>query len=275
MMSILEFFLPIFAGLACAAILAGCAQAALPPANTPVPTPSPTPAPLNTLETIIQDSTLPHEGRPHGVDDSVDWSQTPRIGMGNDPGNFRAMTAWGQLYMDRAGSSATNTRVQIRNIRAYSLSKRDGQWHVWQSSTSVDGAAYREDFAGDVNIPALARAEAGGGLSVKLVDGYNYHFWPTSDRASFDPQDIAGVFTTVQARLVIDDPQKPDDRDQARLLLCMGGDYWLNTTAQWDKWKTNGDIAIARFKYVKKGWQAFNMTTLSAEDLRKNPPPLE
>jgi hypothetical protein len=227
------------------------------------------------IETIADDMRLPHEGRPHGVPQSFDWAAGPRLGMGNDPGTFKAMIAWGQLYEDADGNPATNTRVQIRDIKAYALSKADGQWHLLQSAHRVEGAAYREDFAGDVNRAADVKVEEDGSVSVKAGEGYNYHFWPSTGRTSIDPDDIGGVWTTVQARLVLDDPDGPDDRDRARYLLSVGGDYWLSLTAQWDQWKTNGDIGIGRFRYVKREWQAFNMTTLSEEELRQNPPPLE
>ena len=233
------------------------------------------PKTVNSIETIVGDQTLPHEGCPHGVPESFDWARRPRVGYGNNPGKFRAMTAWGQLYLDAAGSPATNTRAQIRDIRAYLLDKHTGKWRLLQQSLSVDGSAYREDFAGDVNQPADVRPAPDGGVAVRLAEGYNYYFWPSSGRAALDPAEIGGIFTTVQARLVVDDPSKPDDRDQAHLLLSMGGDYWLDLNAQWDQWKTNGDIAIGRFRYVTSQWQAFNMTTLNEAELRKNPPPIE
>jgi hypothetical protein len=250
---------------ALALLLTGCGRSGVPDVQ---------PQTVNSIETIVGDMRLPHEGRPHGVPRSFDWAAGPRMGMGNDPGAFKAMVAWGQLYEDARGNPATNTRVQIRDIKAYVL-KGDGQWHLLQSARRVEGAAYREDFAGDVNRAADVRLEDDGSISVKAGDGYNYHFWPSTGRASIDPHDIDGVFTTVQARLVIHDPDGPDDRDQARYLLGMGGDYWLSLTAQWDQWKTNGDIAIGRFRYVRTAWQAFNMTTLSEEALCENPPPLE
>jgi len=229
---------------------------------------------VNSIETIISDMDLNHEGKPHGVPDYYDWANHPRIGMGNDPGDFRAITAWGQLYEDSAGNPAQNTRVQIRDIMTYVLSKSDGQWHQLQNSKLVEGSAFREDFAGDVNISPDVRKEPDGTLSVKAGGGYNYHFWP-SGRASINPNDVAGVITTVQARLIVDDPSKPDDRSAARYLLSMGGDYWSTLDAQWDNYKTNGDIGIGRFKYVEKNWQSFNMSTLSAGVLRQNPPPIE
>jgi len=230
---------------------------------------------INSLETIANDMLLPHEGIPHGVPEAYNWAREPRTGMGNNPKLFTAMTAWGHLYEDANGNPAVNTRVQIGNIRAYILSKADSQWHLVQSSESVEGAAFREDFVNNSSMPADIRPEEDGSISVKTSEGYNFHFWPPSGRVIIAQQDIAGVFVTIQARLVIDDFNKPDDRVQARYLLGAGGDYWLSQNAVWFFWKTNNDIAIGRFKYVTSDWQAFNMTTLSTDELQYNPPPLE
>ncbi|MBE9169533.1 hypothetical protein IQ238_19055 [Pleurocapsales cyanobacterium LEGE 06147] len=218
--------------------------------------------------------TSPHEGMPHGVPTSYDWAYGPRLSMGNNPKNFQAMIAWGHLYEDSKGNPATNSRVQIKHIKAYMLSKRDGKWHLLQSSKKVEGAAYREDYAGDVSKPANIRDEPDGSLSVKAGEGYNFHFWCANGRVSINPKDIAGILTTVQARLIIDNPRQRDDRSKARYLLSMGGDYWLDLTAQWDNFKTNADIGIGKFKYVTTRWQAFNMTTLSPTEIRQNPPPI-
>lgn len=228
----------------------------------------------NSIEIIINDMKLPHEGRPHGVPTSYDWALRPRLGMGNNPGTFRAMVAWGQVFEDLNGNPAANTRVQIRDIKAYMLSKGDNQWHLLQNSHLVEGGAFREDFVDDISKPADIRYEEDGSISVTAGGGYNFHFW-TPARTSIDPNDIAGIFTTVQARLVINNPSQADDRSQARYLLDMGGDYWLDLSAQWDNWETNGDIGIGRFKYVTTEWQSFNMITLSEEEIRQNPPPLE
>jgi hypothetical protein len=234
----------------------------------------------DSISTIIYDMTSPHEGMPHGVSTSYDWALGPRLSMGNNPEGFKAMTAWGQLYESARGNPATNTRVQIKNLKAYMLSKQDNKWHLLQSSKKVEGAAYREDFAGDVHKPADIRYEQDSSVSVKAGQGYNFHFWCPSfagspyGRVSINPEDVAGIFTTVQARLITDNLQQPDDRFKARYLLSVGGDYWLNLTAQWDKWTTNSDIGIGKFKHVTTKWQAFNMITLPPTEIRKNPPPI-
>lgn len=224
------------------------------------------------VETLNYDMSGLHEGNPAGAPDVL-WAKQPRVGMGEDPGEWQAMTAWGQLYEDAAGNPATNTRVQIKNIQAYMLSKRDGQWYLLQRSTVVKGAAYREDYTDNVHKPADIRYEQDGSISVKAGEGYNFHFWPP-DRASINPNDIAGIVTSVQARLIIDDPQQPDDRTEARYLLNMGGDYWESLNAQWDYWTTNGDIGQGKFKYVTSEWQYFTMNTLSPAEICQNPPPL-
>ena len=232
-------------------------------------------SPINSMATIGDDMNLPHAGRPRGVPDHYNWVLKPRVGAGNNPKGFTALTAWGQVYEDATGNPATNTRVQIRNLKTFLLSRRTGRWKLIQNSVSVSGAAYREDYVNDDNQPADVRQESNQGVSVKAGNGYNFHFWTTTGRATIDPTDVGGVFVTVQARLILDSPARPDDRSQARYLLSVGGDYWLNTTARWDNFKTNHDIAMGRFKYVTSEWQAFNMTTLSRAKLLRNPPPLD
>ncbi len=230
---------------------------------------------INSLPTIISDMQPPQDAAPHGVPKNYSWANGPEIGMGNNPKDFKAMMAWGQLYEAEQGNPATNTRVQLRNMKAYVLSKQDNKWHLLQSSKGVEGGAFREDFSGNANKSADVRTESDGSISAKAGGGYNYHFWTQGGRSTINPNDIGGIFTTVEARLIVDDASKPDDRSQARYLLNTGGDYWLDLTAGWDNFKTNGGIATGRFKYVTTEWQAFNMTTITAEQVRSTPPPLE
>ncbi|MDZ7317052.1 MAG: T9SS type A sorting domain-containing protein [candidate division KSB1 bacterium] len=230
--------------------------------------------PYNSLEDIIGDITLPHEGLPHGVPLSVDWSQRPRRGAQRPPEGWTAAIAWGQLYEWAEGNPATNTRVQIRDMEMYYLSKSDNRWHLLQKALRVSGAAYVEDFHGDLNKPADIRTEPDGSISVTAGDGYNFHFWPSTGRVTIPKDDIEGCFVTVQARLILADPNGVDDRDDARYLLSVGGDWWQSLTAVWDNWKTNADMGIGRFRFVRKEWRGHNMITLSADQVRQNPPPI-
>ncbi len=226
------------------------------------------------VELLIYDMSGSHEGRPSGVPEGYDWATGPRLGMGNDSGDWNQIAAWGHLYEDAAGNPATNTRVHIKDIQTYILSKQDGNWYRVQDSKAVEGAAWRTDYINNVNKPADIRNEREGTISVTAGDGYNFHFWSPEHRVPINPDDIAGVVTTVQARLIVEDPQLRDDRSEARYLLGMGADYWADPSVKFDDFKTNADVGIGKFKYVTSNWQHFTMTTLSPEEIRQTPPPI-
>jgi hypothetical protein len=226
-----------------------------------------------TLEEIINDMLLPHEGLPHGVPSNYDWYSKPRKGAPEPGPGWTAAIAWGQVYEWAGGNPATNTRIQIKDLAMYYLSKKDNQWRLLQSAVRVSGANYREDFAGDLNKPANTRVEKDGSISVTCGGGYNYHFWPNTGRVTIPANDVAGCFVTVKARLIVDDATKPDDREKAKYLMSVGGDWWLSLTAPWDNWKTNWDIGIGRFRYITSEWKSFNMYSVPADTIRKNPPP--
>ncbi|MBN1559896.1 T9SS type A sorting domain-containing protein [candidate division KSB1 bacterium] len=229
--------------------------------------------PYNSLEDIIGDITLPHEGLPHGVPSSYDWSQKPRRGAQQPPKDWTAAIAWGQLYEWKEGNPATNTRVQIRDMEMLYLSKADGQWRQLQKSILVQGSAYVEDFVGDVSKPADIRSEPDGSISVTAGGGYNFHYWPSSGRVKIPENNVEGCFITVQCRLILDDPDGVDDRTDAKYLMGVGGDWWESLDAQWDNWTTNADMGIGRFRFVTPEWKGYNMISLPVDQVRDNPPP--
>ncbi len=231
---------------------------------------------FNSLEIIWNDMDLPHEAIPSGVPETMDWRLAPRLSYGNNPPeDWTAMIPWGQVYaVDGDVQTGTNTRFQIRNMQTWYLSKSTNTWILWIKSSNIEGANYAEDFQNDINIPADIELETdGGGISASLQPGYNFHFWTAGDRIEIDPTDIAGVWSSMEARLIVADTNNPDDRHTAKLLFSAGADYWKAVDSEWDQWKTNGDIGIGRFRFIKNDWQVFNMHTLTAEQLANQPPP--
>lgn len=232
---------------------------------------------INTLQIIQNDMAYCGEAAPHGVPTWYDWRDCPRVGYGNNPQHLKAVVPWGQVYETSQGSKSVNTRVQIRNLYVYYLSKSKKEWFKWTGSPDVAGANFVEDFNGNANIPPdNVRKETDGSISVKLVSNYNFHFWSTQGRVFIDTTDIAGVWSYCEARLILDDSSKPDDRAKSSFILSVGADYWFDLTTNWNpSWSVNGDIGIGRFKYVTNDWRAFNMHTLLNETLIKNPPPFK
>jgi hypothetical protein len=237
----------------------------------------------NTVQIIIDDMTLPPDAPLHGTE-GMSWGtglaspQPMPCPAKNINGDwFQAMTGWGQVYIPREGSLATNTRCQIRNVVTKIL-HADGTWEQVQSGNPA-GAAFVENFAGNASIDAGARDESanGGGVSVIVGTGpwagYNFHFWPSAGRAAIDTNNIIAVFTTCEARLILDDINKPDDRYICRNILQMGGDWWLNLTIGWlPDWSANSGIGNGRAKWVTSDWQSFNMCTLTPDQVIANPP---
>jgi hypothetical protein len=233
--------------------------------------------PLNNAETLREDMSLCGEAIPHGVPWHFEWRNCPRLSYGNNPQHLTAMIPWGQLYVPEAGNAATNSRVHIRDLHAWYLSKSNGQWRYWTGSRGVEGAYFPEDFTNNAAIPAAdVRQEPDGGISVRLIPGYNYHFWSTNGRILIDTNDIAATWAYCEARLIPHDPSSPDDRNSAQYILSTGSDYWLDLAAQWDpSWLHNGDIGIGRFKFVRPHWRAFNMHSMTQEQITHTPPPFK
>jgi hypothetical protein len=230
---------------------------------------------VSVADQIAADMESSHEGRPHGVPPSYGWALKPVVIMGNNSNGWKAITAWGAVYEEAQGNHAANTRVNIRQMRLYLLRKTSGRWFLLQDTNAPEGAAYHEDFSGDVNRPADIRKEPDGTISVTAGSGYNFHFFPR-DRASIPPQDIGGIVVTLQARLIIGDVNKPDDRNVARYLCDAGADYYPALTGGWPGGESfNPGVAIGKMKYVPLNWRSFSMTTLSRPELEKNPPPID
>lgn len=237
-------------------------------------TPAQPSLPVDSGMVIASDMSGKNEGLPQGVPLSYAWAAGPVTVMGNNPEGWKAMTAWGVVYVASQGNPAVNTRVNIRNVQAYVLRKSTGKWLLLQSTSTPDGGAYPDDFSVNAGLPGDRSTEPDGTISVTAGNGYNYHFYP-SGRGTIDPDDIGGIVTLFQARLIVGNPALPDDRNIAAYLAGSGGDYYPALTGQWPgSLSYNPGIAIGKEKYVRTFWRVFSMTTMTAAQLQRNPPPV-
>lgn len=215
-----------------------------------------------------------NEAMPQGVPASYDWAQGPVITMGNNPMGWQAITAWGGVMVPVQGNPATNTRVNIRNMQLFFLQQSTGAWLLLQNTSQPQGADYLDDFAGDVSIPGDVRTEPDGTISVTAGGGYLFHFWP-ADRASINPNDVGGILVLIQARLIVGDPNLPDDRSIAQYIAGSGADYYPALTGGWPgNLSYNPGVGNGKLKYVQNDWRFYAMTTLTADQLASNPPPV-
>ena len=249
----------------------------VPPTDPPPTEPSDPPATptMSVADQIAADMQGKVEGYPHGVPLNYDWANAPVVESGNNSGGWKAITSWGLVYEAAEGNHATNTRVNIRNVQLWFLQKRTNKWLLLQNTSVPDGAAYVEDFVGDVNKPANIRHESDGSISVTAGGGYAFHFYP-SDRSSINPNDIGGVVAVLQARWITADPSKTDDRSTAHYLAAAGADYWPNVTGELPNGPdSNPGIGVGKLKYVQVNWRSFAMSTVSQANLESNPPPVD
>lgn len=236
------------------------------------------------IDGIVEDMTLPHEGRP-ALLLAREWREGPWVRNGAIPRGFRAFTVWGLLGEAAGAKVVSNVRVHLRGLRAYILGKTSGQWQLAQADLETRVAVLREKSIAEAEVAPLAevRAEADGGVSVAVGDGCSLVVSPGSVRAPMDPKDVQAVLAIMEARLVLDDPQGLDQRDQASYLLGLAGDYWLDIPVGLSSPSTRGLIGGGRFKHVSSEWRTFAFMTLedgnphalSEAQLRANPPPLE
>ncbi len=263
-------------------------------------------APLNTVETIIADMRELNDLPLAGVSNSPGWARGPgHVVMGNDPRGSRTPAAWRPrdprlksdawwnallpwlVVFDGVGHTATHTRVQVRHMRTYVLSRRTGQWLRIGADATIDGELYPKTLTGAPMSSADLRQEPDGSTSIGVPGGDRvFHGW-SGARQQIDPADVMAVHVTLQARLMVN---RLDDRDQAKLLIQVGADYYPDrntSTSAFAPETYNPGVGLSRAKRVSNAWQAFNFTTIdvavqdpggatiSVAALRALPPPLQ
>ena len=276
------------------------------PAPSPTPTPAPAPAPsagTNSVDVVISDMSKLNDLTLKGVDLKYGFAKGPGyVIMGNDPrgtntpdwykSSYPYMVTnsyWNYLlpwfvHFEGEGNAATNTRIQMRNMKVYVKSRSSGKWTQVNKSQSVGGIICGQDSnyyhcpqSGEV------RTESSGGVSSLPQRGYNFHGWWGS-REHVNGPDIAAVMITLQARLVLHASNGVDDRSKARYLVQVGGDYYPSDASTDFVLPA---IGISRAKLLTNDWQSISMTTLSdygkqepgggitSAELRANPPPFD
>jgi hypothetical protein len=262
----------------------------------------------NSVDTIVNDMRLMNDMALAGAPPGPGWATGPGfVLMGNRP-RGSATASWWQPYnvsfksdawwnvlipwlviFDGVGNAASNTRVEMRNLKAYYKSRSTGRW-ILITQGPVDGANYPKSLAGTDTQPAAIRTEAGGTVSVRPAGGNNaFHGWCCGAQP-INPPDVAAVFVTMQVRLSLDNPALPDDRARARYLVKVGADYYPTARTRIEEFAPTGynpGVGMSRFKLISSQWQSISFATLDVAvqdppggaitegEFRSAPPPLE
>ncbi len=264
---------------------------------------------VNSIDTIVSDMRLKNDMPLAGAPKGPGWATGPgHVIMGNDPRGTRTPAWWtpanprfksGEWWkvivpwfviFDGLGHDGTNTRVQVRHLKVWVRSRRTGDWRLVGDSVGVDGAHYPKHLqGGDLGRPDQ-RTEPDGSTAIRPPGGHAvYHGWCCGPMP-IDGPDVGAVLVTMQARLVVDRRERPDDRETSRYLLQVGADYYPDAqtkVAAFAPSAFNPGVGLSRFKLVTSDWQAFNFATIDAgvqdpggasisvAELRRAPPPLD
>lgn len=224
-----------------------------------------------TAKFVVADMTGTHEGIPHGVPSEFGWQTHPFVVMGNNPAGSKAINHWFNVYTDTSGVLPPNTRVNIRRCQVWWLRASTGQWVLGVNEDAPEVESYDENYSGGPY--ALdQRLEPDGSVSVKPDIGHNAHGFTPFPRCPIDPNDVGGVVSLVEARLILDNAGGTDDRAASKYMVEAGADYYPDVTGPGIP--NNPGIGGGKFKYVKNDWNCFSFTTLSEQQLRDNPPPI-
>lgn len=213
------------------------------------------------------------------------WFHCPETSNNITAGD--AARPWNNTDTSRyVGNNAPNTRVQIRGLQLWLLrGSGAGVWEEWMYTPTPGNQMYRANWddyhvAGDYRIEPAAN---GGGASMGSIgrgdfENFLWHGWTTGIKAY--PSGVRGIASCCYARLILDDPNGPDDRDQANILLGVAGDYFENAevgqTIPTKAGVTVEPMGYSRLKFVTNEWQLFSFyhnVLMTEAQIRANPPP--
>jgi hypothetical protein len=215
-----------------------------------------------------------NDAHPHGVPSSFGFYTGSIVNQGNNPPSTSApaFVYWGTVYVPATGNGSVNTRVNIRKCAAYWKRTSTGVWTSFGPETPRDMADYPEDFQGS-SVTSSVRTELDGSISVIPLTGKTSHFNSPYPRIPVPNNDVAGIVTVCEARLIKDNPSGIDDRNIAKFLINVGADYYSSATGAGIE--NNPSIGGSRFKYVTVAWRSFAFTTLPYAQLLSDPPPVD
>ncbi|MFK7965133.1 MAG: hypothetical protein AB8C46_14320 [Burkholderiaceae bacterium] len=271
-------------------------------------------APVQSARTIIDDMGKSNDAELLGVKPHA-WAvhETPaQVAMGTDTRGCKAPTWWQEsqalakhkkcdawqafvqwfVVFEGAGNSANNLRVQVRYPQSWFLSQREDRWMPLVRTRKTGWFLATKDDVTWIDQSMDIQQAPDGSLAFAVTKATPYVYHGIAGEGPVDighaVDDMAAVFTTVQARLVLDDPDGPDEREQAVWLLQSGADYYPRADTHAKEAIPPG-VGLSRSKRLTAQWQTFNFATLanarqdypgpsrslSIEAFLAKPPPLE
>ncbi len=155
-------------------------------------------------------------------------------------------------------NSATETRIEMRNFKAYALLESTGAWEELVPPSAVDGyvcpPGQWDNCAGATDITI----EDGLTSVLAAGTGSNFHGWSTSGGRVDDPNDVQLYVASVEARIV------GPDTDAARYVLHVGTDFYPDDVGVNELGGYNPGAGFARSRLLRTDWETYGFATIDA-----------
>lgn len=199
-----------------------------------------------TVEDLINNSIGAHEGVICGVA-GYDWEHNGVI-QSPSPGGRTQMTAWGVANWD-CGKQQAGVVFELRNPRGYALA--DGKWT--QLTDEVNWVASMNPQTNQFEGPTPSP----GPMRFNMPNApYSIHFG-SAEHASL-PANTVGVVSLFEARIAAG--------PLGGLMIGAGADYWSGSS--------NVGAVVGAYRKLTADWRLYGASSVSADVLRANPPPL-
>ncbi len=214
---------------------------------------------------------------PRGDNAPYDWAAltknewTAGVEYTTDTRPWEAITPW-FVTSKGAAHTAVNTGINISCITIQLYDKSIAAWRKLDTGSGNPTWSDNKDYSNKGTITrgaATKTIESDGSWSYDFISnaaaihGGTARFnW--SDVIA-DYNNIGGVFVKLQAKLVLIDPNGVDDRADAQILICVGGDWWPEKNTNFSIIGVGylPNICISRFRLVGSSPSLHYMSTLN------------
>lgn len=179
---------------------------------------------------------------------------------------WHGITPWFVIYPGTM-HRASNVRVKISGIKLFVLRRSSDSWEQINTDTTDPVWQFHMPYVlsdtakGKVN----RRIESDGRISYKLNSGLNPIHGGVHKYEIYG-SDIKAVYAQLTSELILDNPDKIDDRAQAQLLLSIGADYYPDINLRVKDFATPVNwipaAAASRFGLVKRNPRIHHVATI-------------
>lgn len=213
-----------------------------------------------------QDSRLSHQGILAGIPQYFDWAKNPRLSSISRTKSYEAIIGWGHaLWNDEYLFSSD--LLQIKNFQFLICYGKERKWLRLQSG-NITGGQFNTNFKNNEAKKATIQNTINDITTVSFEHGQVFHFWPKQGRSLLPNEEIHGILTLLEARMVDKDGKEYRYEPLSHFLIGGGADLWKKMNSKWDHFESHTDLGVGRMKYVGPNWTWYGFSNASDSDLK-------